>query len=118
MRSAGPRARQLNFTTRGLKALFIWAYNFGCGQLVWIATADAAIAARLAKRQVAPRRDPPGAHKACSGQGCLEQTEHPAPGLLGLRLVIGHGIRRAPAVLGPGIDFDLGLEVRAVERLA
>ena len=46
------------------------------------------------------------------GQGSLEQGQQPAPGPLRLRFVVHLGIRRAPDVQGPRVDFDLRREPR------
>src|SRR5690606_15128113 len=52
------------------------------------------------------------------GEGGLEQSEHPAPGALGLLLVVDVGIDDGPAVRRALVNLDLGLEARRVERFA
>jgi hypothetical protein len=51
-----------------------------------------------------------------SGERLLEEDQHPAPGLLGLIVVIDSRIGRAPA-MGRRIDLDLGVELRVAKRL-
>ena len=59
--------------------------------------------------------------RAVSGQRPLEQRQQPTPCALRLRLVVvSHHVRRAPAVRGAFVDFDLRgkLRLRRAQDLA
>src|SRR5690606_40897358 len=53
-----------------------------------------------------------------SGQGFGEQRELALPGALGLLLVVGLRVDRAPAMVGTLVHLDLGGHLRVIEGLA
>src|SRR6266516_1886263 len=67
-------------------------------------TRSASAAARSLKKR---NRPPLQCYSLCCGQSFSVQREQTAPCLLGLWLVVDLRIRRAPAVCGAGVHFDL-----------